>query len=92
MIALTHRLLVITYNILRTGEVYRELGADYFERLHPNRVKRYLVKRLERLCFEVRLVPAVPICLERGSQPGFWFLTPVQRRSRSYAFMRSSKD
>ena len=59
IIAVAHTLLQIAYYILREGKCYRELGADYFDRLHPNRTKRYLVKRLERLGFQVSLTPAV---------------------------------
>jgi transposase len=58
VIAVAHTLLQIAYYILRDGKWYRELGADYFDQLHPSRVKRYLVKRLERLGFQVSLVPA----------------------------------
>jgi transposase len=58
IIAVAHALLQIAYYILRDGKCYRELGADYFDQLHPSRVKRYLVKRLERLGFQVSLVPA----------------------------------
>lgn len=58
IIAVAHTLLQIAYYILRDGKCYRELGADFFDRLHPNRAKRYLVKRLERLGFQVSLAPA----------------------------------
>jgi transposase len=58
IIAVAHTLLQIAYYILRDGKCYRELGADYFDQLHPNRVRRYLVKRLEKLGFQVSLVPA----------------------------------
>lgn len=59
IIAVAHALLQIAYYILRDGKLYHELGADYFDRLHPSRTKRYLVKRLEGLGFQVTLVPAV---------------------------------
>jgi transposase len=59
IIAVAHHLLQVAYYILRDGKLYRELGADYFDQLHPNRTKRYLVKRLERLGFQVNLVPAL---------------------------------
>jgi len=58
IIAVAHTLLQIAFYILRDRKCYQELGANYFDQLHPNRVKRYLVKRLERLGFQVRLVPA----------------------------------
>jgi transposase len=59
IIAVAHTLLQIAYYILRDGKCYRELGADYFDRLRPSRAKRYLVKRLENLGFQVTLAPAV---------------------------------
>ena len=52
-IAVAHALLIIAYHILKTGAHYRELGADHFDRLHPERLKRKLVKRLEGLGFQV---------------------------------------
>jgi hypothetical protein len=36
----------------------RDLGTDYFGKLHPERLKRKLVKRLERLGFQVTLASA----------------------------------
>jgi hypothetical protein len=36
---------------------YQELGADYLERLEPERLKRNLVRRLERLGYQVNLEP-----------------------------------
>ena len=58
IIAVAHTLLQIAFYILRDQKCYRELGPDYFDQLHPNRVKRYLVKRLERLGFQVNLTLA----------------------------------
>jgi transposase len=57
-IAVAHALLVIVYHVLRDAVAYRDLGPDYFDRLHPQRVKRNLVKRLEGLGYKVQLVPA----------------------------------
>jgi transposase len=54
-IAVAHSLLVIAYEILKNGVEYRELGADYFDRLNPVRLTRRLVKRLEGLGFQVML-------------------------------------
>jgi hypothetical protein len=36
-------MLVIAFGVLKTGTPYRELGGDYFDRRHPERV----AKRLE---------------------------------------------
>lgn len=57
-IAVAHALLVITYHILSRPVEYRDLGANYFDKLHPERLKRKLAKRLEGLGFQVSLQPA----------------------------------
>jgi transposase len=57
-IAVAHAILVIVYHVLKDPVSYRDLGPDYFDRLHPERVRRNLVKRLEGLGYKVQLVPA----------------------------------
>ena len=37
--------------------MYRELGGDYFDTLHPERTQKRLVARLERLGLDVSVVP-----------------------------------
>lgn len=54
-IAVAHTLLVIVYHLLKHPVEYRELGADYFDKLNPQRSRRRLVKRLEALGFRVSL-------------------------------------
>ena len=44
--------------LLWTGKEYKDLGADYFERLDHDRLTKRLVKRLERLGHKVVLQPA----------------------------------
>lgn len=56
-IAVGHTLLVVIYHMLKDGREYAELGADYLDQLDPRRVTRYLVKRLERLGYDVTLTP-----------------------------------
>ena len=58
VIAVAHKILVIAYSILKTGVPYQELGGDYFDKLHPERTARRLVKRLERLGLSVALAPS----------------------------------
>lgn len=53
--AVAHALLVIAYQILKNGVEYRDLGADYFDRLNPVRLTHRLVRRLEGLGFQVLL-------------------------------------
>jgi transposase len=55
LVAVGHTLLVIIYHIIKYRVDYQDLGPDYFLRLEPERQKRYLVKRLEQLGFEVQL-------------------------------------
>ena len=55
LVAVGHTLLVIIYHILKYGVDYQDLGPDYFLRLEPERQKRYLVKRLQQLGYEVQL-------------------------------------
>ncbi len=45
----------IIYHLLKEDVEYADLGADYFDRLEPERLKRYLVRRLERLGYAVTL-------------------------------------
>jgi hypothetical protein len=48
---------VIVYHILKDVSVYEELGADYLDRLEPERQTRQLVRRLEKLGHKVTLEP-----------------------------------
>jgi transposase len=57
LIAIAHSLSVIGYHLQSKGCVYQELGGDYFDQLHTERLKRHLVKRLENLGVSVTLQP-----------------------------------
>lgn len=57
LIAVAHTLLGIIYHMLKADVQYRDLGEDYFDKLKPEHYRRYLVKRLESLGFEVTLTP-----------------------------------
>jgi hypothetical protein len=43
--------------MLKRKKEYRELGADYFDRIDVNRIRRSLIRRLERLGHRVTLEP-----------------------------------
>ncbi len=58
LVAVGHTLLVIIYHLLKRGPTYTELGADFLDRLEPERLKRQLVRRLESLGHKVTLEPA----------------------------------
>jgi transposase len=57
LLAVAHSILVIFYHMLKRPVEYHDLGRDYFDRLQPERLRRYLVKRLESLGYEVTLSP-----------------------------------
>lgn len=57
IIAVAHSLLVIGYHLQRRRCTYTDLGSNYFDRLHAEGLKRYLVKRLESLGHSVTLQP-----------------------------------
>jgi transposase len=57
LVAVGHSLLVIVYHVLKNNVEYQDLGPDYFERLEPDRLRRHLVRRLQRLGYDVTLAP-----------------------------------
>ncbi|HYK39260.1 MAG TPA: hypothetical protein VEU98_04510 [Candidatus Eremiobacteraceae bacterium] len=59
LIAVGHSILVIFYHMVRTGSCYADLGGDFFDRLEPQRLTRYYVKRLERLGHKVTLETSI---------------------------------
>ena len=53
IVAVAHTILVSLYHMLKNKQPYRELGADFLDRRNAENVKRYLLKRLERLGLQV---------------------------------------
>ena len=53
--AVKHSILVSFWHMFSTGEVYRELGGDYYRSRDPERQTRRLVAQLERLGHHVTL-------------------------------------
>ena len=66
-VAVAHRIATIIWKIIRDGGVYEEAGADFFDRIRPERTARKLTRRLERIGFEVT-VRRRPIDLAPASQ------------------------
>lgn len=61
-VAVAHTILVIAYYLIKRKEPYRELGSDYFDKRRPEATANRLVRRLERLGFQVSLQPlSVPV-------------------------------
>jgi transposase len=60
LIAVAHSILTIIYYVLKDHKEYQDLGRDHFDRLVPERLRRYLVRRLEALGHDVILKPRDP--------------------------------
>jgi transposase len=58
VVAVAHQLLEIAYYIIQNSVTYQELGADYFDRRHAERVTRRHIRQLEALGFRVTIEPA----------------------------------
>jgi hypothetical protein len=43
--------------MLHTGELYRDLGGDYYTRKNPDRLTKRLIRQLEALGHHVTLEP-----------------------------------
>jgi transposase len=59
IVAIAHSILASAWHMLSTGELYRELGPDYYQRRDPEAAVRRLVRQLEALGQHVTLQPAV---------------------------------
>jgi transposase len=55
IMALSHKVLVILYHVLREKKPYTDLGADYFDKLDTTRIQRHHIQRLEQLGYTVTL-------------------------------------
>jgi transposase len=60
LIAVGHSMLVSFYYMFKAGTSYSDLGCDFFDRLEPERLTRYYVKRLELLGHKVTLESCAP--------------------------------
>jgi transposase len=55
--AVGHSILTAAWHMLQTGELFRDLGGDYFIRQNPDRLTKRLVRQLEALGHHVTLTP-----------------------------------
>jgi len=58
ILAVAHTIIIIVYSLLKTGEEYRELGANYFDERNRLATVRRAVRRIEGLGYQVELQPA----------------------------------
>jgi len=59
-LAVGHSILVIYYQMMKTGQEYQEKGEAFFAHKDHGKVEQQLVRRLERLGYQVTL-PAQPV-------------------------------
>jgi transposase len=59
-VAVAHTLLVIVYHILAEETDYQELGSNYFDERDRQAIQKQLVRRLEKLGYDVTLAPTSP--------------------------------
>ncbi|GHO72479.1 IS110 family transposase [Ktedonobacter sp. SOSP1-85] len=57
-VAVGHSILIIFYHMMITGEPYHEKGMDYFHHRDSGKGERQLVRRLEKLGYQVTTPPA----------------------------------
>ena len=55
--AVGHSILTAAWHMLQTGEVYRDLGGDYYTRQNPDRITKRLIRQLQALGHHVTLEP-----------------------------------
>lgn len=55
--AVGHAILVICYHLLDRHVAYQEVGGNYFDEHDRQAVEKRLVRRLEKLGYEVSLQP-----------------------------------
>jgi transposase len=60
-VAVGHSILVIIYHLLRDHESYQDLGANYFDERDRHIVQKQLVRRLERMGYQVELQPMAQV-------------------------------
>jgi transposase len=58
LVALQHTMLIAIWHMLTHDLAYQDLGADYFDRLDPDRAKRRAIAQLHRLGYHVELTLA----------------------------------
>jgi transposase len=60
-IAVAHSILVIVYHMIARQTPYFERGADFFDNLHPSDTKKWLIRRFQKLGYNVILEPISPV-------------------------------
>jgi transposase len=57
LVAVEHAMLIAVWNMLRTGELYKDPGPDYFAKLQPARTRARAISALQALGYTVTIEP-----------------------------------
>lgn len=57
IVAIQHSILTAVWHMLRNGEAYEELGADFYTQRDPQRTRARAIRDLEALGYEVVITP-----------------------------------
>lgn len=58
VVAIEHAMLVAIWNMGITGEVFNDLGADYYAKIRPDKTKKRALSQLRALGYDVQLTPS----------------------------------
>jgi transposase len=58
LVAVAHSMAIAIYHMLKTKTAYRELGANFFDTIHPLKALNRLTKRIESLGYHVSVTVA----------------------------------
>ena len=59
IVAVEHAMLIAIWNMLTTGELYADPGADFYTRLNPVKAKNRAIDQLRKMGYDVTLNPLV---------------------------------
>ena len=59
-VAISRTILIMAYYIVKEHSTYKELGADFFDRLHEEQLIKRLTSRIQRLGYKVELQKIIP--------------------------------
>ena len=58
LLAVAHSLIIVVYHLIKNPKLqYRDLGEDFFDKRNVEETKRQLVKRLDKMGFDVTVTP-----------------------------------
>lgn len=56
LIAVSHKIIIASFYILRDGVHFKELGPNYLDNLKKDRLKKYYLKRISDLGINIEII------------------------------------